>query len=144
KALAATAADTGTGVGSVDFEFSSTPGADCSTGAWTLINTDTTSTYDATWTSPADGAYALRAVAHDGAGHSSCSLVHVTVDQTAPTATLASPAANVRGTITLHATGVADATSGLNSVTFERAPDGTGSWALVGNGVAQGGGAYDA
>ena len=144
RALTATAADTGTGVGAVDFEFSSTSGASCSTGTWALAGTDTSSPYTATWTTPADGTYALRAVAHDGAGHSSCALVHVTVDQTAPTATLLSPAANVRGTITIHATGVADATSGLNSVTFERAPTGTGSWALVGNGVAQGGGAYDA
>ncbi|HEY8723220.1 MAG TPA: Ig-like domain-containing protein [Gaiellaceae bacterium] len=144
KALAATASDTGTGVGSVDFEFSSTPGADCSTGTWTLINTDTTSPYGATLTTPADGSYALRAVAHDGATHSACSLVHVTVDQTAPTATLVSPAANVRASITLHATGVADATSGLNSISFERAPNGTSSWTFVGNGVVQGGGAYDA
>ncbi|MFL5962507.1 MAG: OmpL47-type beta-barrel domain-containing protein [Gaiellaceae bacterium] len=144
RALAASASDTGTGVGAVDFEFSSTPSADCSTGSWTLIASDTTGTYDATWTTPADGTYAVRAVAHDGAGHSSCSLVHVTVDQTAPTATLVSPAANVRGGVTLHATGVADATSGLNSVSFERAPSGTSSWALVGNGVAAGGGAYDA
>ena len=76
--------------------------------------------------------------------HPTCSLVDIVVDQTAPTAILASPAANVRGTITVHATGVADATSGVNSVTFERTPDGSSSWALVGNGVAQGGGADDA
>ncbi|HVC87411.1 MAG TPA: Ig-like domain-containing protein [Gaiellaceae bacterium] len=140
--LAATASDTGTGVSAVDFEYSSTTGATCSTGTWTLVGTDTTSSYGATWTTPVDGAYALRAVAHDGAGHSACDLVHVTVDQTPPTATLVSPAANVGGTITLQATGVADATSGVNSVSFEQAPHGTSSWALIGNGVAQGGGAY--
>ncbi|HEV8462440.1 MAG TPA: Ig-like domain-containing protein [Gaiellaceae bacterium] len=140
--LTATAGDTGTGVSAVDFEYSSTPGASCSTGTWTLVGTDTTSTYGATWTTPADGSYAVRAVAHDGASHSTCSLVHVVVDETAPTASLTSPAANVAGTITLRAPGVADATSGINSVIFERAPHGTSTWTVVGNGAAQGGGVY--
>ncbi|HEX3805677.1 MAG TPA: Ig-like domain-containing protein [Gaiellaceae bacterium] len=140
--LTATASDTGTGVGTVDFEFSADAGASCSVGSWTLIGSDATSGYGVAWTSPADGSYAVRAVAHDGAGHSTCSLVHVVVDQTAPTATLVSPSSAVRGTITLHATGVADATSGVNSVSFEETPDGTSNWALVGNGVAQGSGSY--
>jgi hypothetical protein len=142
--LSATASDTGTGVSAVDFEYSSTPGATCSSGTWTLAGTDTTSAYSAIWTTPADGSYAVRAVAHDGAGHSTCDLVHVVVDQTAPVAALTSPSSSVGGTITLHATGVADATSGINSVTFERAPHATSSWALVGSGTAQGGGAYTA
>jgi len=142
--VAATATDTGTGVGAVDFEFSSTPGADCSTGSWILINTDTTSTYDATWTTPADGAYALRAVAHDGATHASCSLVHVTVDPDSSGGNARLTRGNVRGSITLHATGVADATSGPELRQLRARPERHVDVGLRRERRAQGGGAFDA
>ena len=113
--LAATASDATTTVASVDFLFAATAGA-CPTG--TLIDTDTSAPYTATWTTPGDGTYVVCAVAHDVVGNASAapSTTTVTVDQTPPLATLTAPPANVRQTITLHATSVTDATSGVASV----------------------------
>jgi adhesin/invasin len=140
--LAATASDATTTVASVDFLFAATAGA-CPTG--TLIDTDTSAPYTATWTTPGDGTYVVCAVAHDAVGNASAapSTTAVTVDQTAPLAALTAPPANVRQTITLHATSVTDATSGVASVTFERSPHSAATWTTIGAGVAQGGNAYD-
>src|SRR5207245_11036493 len=56
---------------------------------------------------------------------------NVTVDRTAPSASIADPGANLGGTIALNATAT-DATSGAGSVTFQRSPAGAGTWSTIG------------
>src|SRR5581483_11810236 len=98
--LAATAADTGgSGVASVAFQ-RSPAGA----GTWTTIGTATASPYAVSWNTTAltDGPYDLRVVTTDAAGNQTTSAIRtVLVDNTAPTATMASPDAHLRGTVAL-------------------------------------------
>ena len=85
--VTAAASDTGTGVSQVDF-FTCTSAACTST---TLLGTDTTASggnYSISWTLPGDGPAWLKAVATDGAGHSSSSIAAFTVDRTPPDTTL--------------------------------------------------------
>src|SRR5207245_5128603 len=69
----------------------------------------TSAPYSVAWdtTSVADGSHTLTAVARDAAGNTTTSAaVSVTVDKTAPTATITSPTAGafVKGTVTVSAT----------------------------------------
>jgi len=137
--LAAAASDTTSGVTAVDFRFAATAGA-CPTG--TLISTDTSSPFTATWTTPADGTYVLCAVAEDAVGNvSTPATTSVVVDQTKPTialANLGTPVGTdryVRATPALHATS-SDATSGVGSVDFSFSPSGGSIASLAGAGTA--------
>ena len=128
--LAAAASDAGTGVASVEFLACATAGPTCS--SWTSIDLDTTPAYTGSWTLPGDGVRQLKAVATDNAGHTAEAVVTVTVDRTAPATSLTAPSAgaNVRGTIALTAS-AADATSGVDSVDFQRSPAGGSSWTTI-------------
>ena len=95
--LEATASDTG-GVARVDFYADGT-----------LIGTDTTAPYTASWSTAgvADGAHTLTVKATDGAGNARTSAgVAVTVDNTAPVTAISAPAQNasVQGTVPVSAT----------------------------------------
>lgn len=124
-----TAADEGgSGVASVRLQRSP-----AEAGAWTDICTDTTAPYSCAWvtTSLANDDYDLRAIATDNAGQSATSEIEtVTVDNAAPTVTLADPGSPLFGVVTLTAT-AGDADSGVARVTIERAVAGTGLWTAV-------------
>ncbi len=128
--LAAAASDAGTGVASVEFLACATAGPTCS--SWTSVDLDTTPAYTGAWTLPGDGERQVKAVATDNAGHTAEAVVTVTVDRTAPAASLTAPSAgaNVRGTIALTASAT-DATSGVDSVDFQRSPAGASSWTTI-------------
>ncbi|MGE5690197.1 MAG: OmpL47-type beta-barrel domain-containing protein [Pseudomonadota bacterium] len=128
--LAATASDGGTGVATVEFLACAAAGATCS--SWTSIGVDATAGYAAGWTLPGDGQRLVKAVATDGAGHTSEAVAAVTVDRTAPAAAVTAPAAgaDVRLTVPLTAT-ASDAGSGVNSVDFQRSPAGAGTWTTI-------------
>ena len=104
---------------------------DCATGVWQSLGTDTTAPYTAAWSLPDDGNRALRAVATDAAGGTQIAVRNVTVDRTAPAATLNDPGAYLRGTVSLSADAT-DAGSGVNSVSFQRSPAGADLWTTVG------------
>ncbi len=96
-ALAATASDN-VGVTQVEFRVDGT-----------LVGTDATSPYAATWNaaSAAPGSHTIQARAYDAAGNTTNTSVTVTVpDSTAPTVSITSPAngATVSGTVALAAT----------------------------------------
>ena len=111
--LSATASDTDGTVSSVQFY----------AGA-TLIGTDTTSPYTATWTSVPAGTYVLKAVATDNAGATTTSgtvSIAVTAANTPPTVALTAPAAGTTytapATITMSAT-ASDANGTVSQVQF--------------------------
>jgi YVTN family beta-propeller protein len=86
----------------------------------TVLVTDSTSPYSASWNTTAvvSGAHTVKAVASDAAGNTATSTVNVTVDNTKPTVTLAAPnnGAPVSGTVTLSAT--ASDNAGVAGVQF--------------------------
>ena len=103
-------------------------------GGFSSFGTETTPVAGTTYrrsldtTAHADGAAELRVVVTDVAGNETTSATRaVTIDNTAPTVTLADPGAAVSGTPTLTATAAADTVS----VTFERRPAGGGSWTTI-------------
>src|SRR5581483_2564220 len=129
--VSSNAADTG-GAGLVSAALQRSPhGAN----TWTTIGTPITSPYNASWdtTGVADGLYDLRVVTTDGAGNvtTSATVANVRVDNTAPTATMTSPGANIRGTVTLAST-TSDAGSGIASSVYQWSPAGLGSWTSLG------------
>jgi len=125
-ALSASASDAASGVDTVEFE-RSPAGA----GTWTAIGSDSSSPYSASLdTVPlADGLYDLRARVTDNAGNAIISAVvgDRRVDNTAPTATVDDPGANLRGTVTLSSSAT-DAGSGVASRAYEFRTSGGGAW----------------
>jgi len=124
--LAASAADTLSGVASVQFQVQATGAA-----VFTTVATDTSSPYGATWDArtTADGAAQVRLVVTDAAGNvRTTTSVAVTIDSTAPSVTLGDPGALLGGTVTLTA-----ATSGVGatSVVFGITPAGQNSWTSI-------------
>ena len=99
KALTATATDGGSGVASVTMEYRT-----ASSGSWTAICTDTTSTYNCSWTTAGlpDGLYDLRATATDVAGNTTTSTVaNRRVDNNAPTVSVVEDGTPRHGNATL-------------------------------------------
>jgi chitinase len=127
--LTAAGTDAGSGVANVTIQ-RSPAGA----GTWTAVCTDTTSPYSCSFdtTAVADGLYDLRAITTDNAGNTTTSttVTNRRVDNTAPTATMNDPGANLRGTVSLTAAGT-DAGSGVANVTIQRSPAGAGTWTDV-------------
>jgi fibronectin type 3 domain-containing protein len=127
--LSGTAADAGSGIGSLAFQY-----APAGTSTWTTGCTDTVSPYACSFdaTAVADGLYDVRSLASDVAGNTTASAIVANrrIDNTGPTATMGDPGAYVRGTITLTAA-AADAGSGVASVAIQRAPTGTSTWTTV-------------
>jgi Bacterial Ig domain/Bacterial Ig-like domain/Chitobiase/beta-hexosaminidase C-terminal domain len=115
-AVSSDSADTGSGVDTAEFQTRPAGG-----GAWTTIDTDSTTPYTANWnTTPlADGDHDLRVITTDHAGNAFTSATRtVTVDNTAPSsATLDPLPAAIRNGHDLTGSG-ADATSGVDSLTY--------------------------
>jgi subtilisin family serine protease len=85
-----------------------------------LVGTDSSAPYSVPWTTSVDGPHTLTATAYDAAGLSASDTRTVTVDNTAPTATVTSPSGGtITGTITVTADS-SDPTpgSGVASVQF--------------------------
>ena len=122
-AFDATAGDPGSGVQKVDLYECSNNSTDCATGTWNLLLGDGTPPYGASWTIPADGNHALRAVAIDNANHTSAAIRNVNVDRTAPNTTITGKPANPS-----NAPATFTFTSTESGSTFECALDG-GAWA---------------
>jgi hypothetical protein len=131
--LDATAGDgAGSGVASVKIQ-RSPAGA----GTWTDVCTDNSSPYQCTSVNTAtwggDGLYDLRAVATDNVAKTTNSTVVTNrrVDNTAPTATMNDPGANLAGTtVALTAAGT-DGGSGVLNVKIQRSAAGAGIWTDV-------------
>ncbi len=130
---------TGAGdVSSVQFQFSP-----AGAGAWSNIGAaDISPPYDAAWNTVlvADGPYDLRAVVTDTTGNVANELLPglpKTVDNTAPSGSVTSPAAAsfVSGTVNVTANasdGAAPPASGVSAVRFELKPSGSGSFSVFG------------
>jgi len=86
--LSASATDADAGTASVAFRYC--PGASCSWGSGTAIGTaDSSAPYGVSWTSqPVDGTYTVVARAADRVGNTADATETVTVDNTAPTASV--------------------------------------------------------
>ena len=128
--VASSSADSVSGVTQVAFQRSPV-GA----GTWTTIDTDSSAPYAVDWVTGGvtDGDYDLRAVTTDAAGNSFTSgSVTVTVDNTAPSASVADPGTPLRGTVSLTGSGSDPGGSGVASLTFQRSPAGAGTWTTVG------------
>ena len=125
--LDATAADSESGVASVQFQRSPAGAA-----TWTTISTDTSAPYAASFDTiaVADGLYDFRAIATDAAGNQTISALATDrrVDNSAPDLTFTGPAEGDRvwGSLPLAAS-ASDAGSGLAWVKF-RARTGAGAW----------------
>ena len=126
----------GSGVDHVDFQISPV-GA----GTWTTVGTDTTAPYSASYDthSVADGHYDFRTVAYDVAGNvqNAAPVANRLIDNTAPTAQIVDPGANMHATINL-ATNPAGTTdpgganaSGIVTTTYEISPAGANTWTGV-------------
>jgi large repetitive protein len=130
--VTSSSADTGgSGVASALFMYS-VHGAN----SWNDIGSAVSSSpYEATWNTTAlgsDGQYDLQVVTTDNAGNTYTSnVVTVTVDNTAPTASLTNPGSPLKNTVTLNAT-ASDATSGVDTVTFEHSPHNQNAWTPIG------------
>lgn len=121
------ATDATSGVARVVFE-RSPAGA----GSWAAIGTDTSAPYAVAFDTAGvtDGMYDLRAVSSDAAGNTGISALRtLRVDNTAPTAAVASPADGeiLVGTATVSAT-AADGGSGVAQVRFEQSPVDEEQW----------------
>jgi Bacterial Ig domain/Calcineurin-like phosphoesterase len=84
---------------------------------------DTSAPYTTGWDTSSgvpDGSHTVTAVARDAAGNTGSASVQVTVDNTAPTTTITSPAAGpVSGTVSVQADAADPGGSGIASVRFE-------------------------
>ena len=139
--LTATASDNsgGSGVASVQFQYSSDAGA-----TWNSAATLTTAPYAYSFTTAlADGDYQARAIATDVAGNAKTSAaVSFTIDTVAPTVDMTAPedgSETTDDTPTLSAT-ASDNTggSGLASVQFEYSSNAGSTWTDVGSPLATG------
>ncbi|MGX6447514.1 Ig-like domain-containing protein [Patulibacter sp. S7RM1-6] len=128
--LSATASDARSGVAKVVLQV-----ARDGSGSYADVCTATSRPWSCTWDSRTvrDGRYRVRAVATDADGNvaTSAAVTDRVVDNTAPTGALVAPATPLEaGEVTLSAT-AADATSGVRSVTIQRAAAGSGAWTDV-------------
>ena len=131
-----------TDVSSVQFQFSP-----ASAGAWSNIGAaDIAPPYEASWTTTlvADGPYDLRAVVTDATGNVANELLPglpKTVDNTAPSGSVTSPAAStyVSGSVNVTAgatDGAVPPASGVSAVRFEIKPSGAGAFTVFGTQTA--------
>jgi chitinase len=128
--LGATAGD-GAGSGIANVVIQRSPAG---AGTWTNVCTDTTSPYSCSFntTLVTDGLYDFRALATDNVSKTTVSttVTNRRVDNTAPTATMNDPGANLRGTVSLTAAGT-DGGSGVANIVIQRSPAGAGTWTTV-------------
>jgi hypothetical protein len=118
--LSGSASDGTSGVGQMVFKVDGAV-VGTTTGTPASVAWDTTST--------ADGPVSLTVEANDVAGNgpTSSATRSIVVDNHPPTVTLASPGAAISGTLALTTTASSDTTQ----VTFERSPQGGGSWTTI-------------
>lgn len=127
--LGGTGADADSGMGSMRIEVKPTSGS-----TWTTACTDTTppSPFSCSWdsTTVTDASYDFRAVAIDVAGNArtSAAVTGRVVDNTGPVVSVTSPGM-FRSSTTVNAT--ATDTSGVQSVTIQYRPAGTGTYTNV-------------
>ena len=124
-AISATASDATSAIASVEFFVRGSS-----------LTTDTTAPFTLNWdtTTGPDGPTTIQVVVTDMAGNSTTSAVrNVTVDNVAPTPTLADPGQNLSGTVSLSASSDSDTTQ----VDFERRPAGGGSWTTIASDSSQ-------
>lgn len=125
--LAATAADAGSGLAGVTFQYATT-----GSSTWSTACTagETATCRFATTTVP-DASYSFRAVATDLAGNSTTSAAVASrlVDNTVSSVSVEDPGALLTGTVTVAAS--ASSTAGITNVTIERAPAGTSTWTTL-------------
>jgi hypothetical protein len=124
--LTATAADGGSGVATVEFQFRPVGGS-----TWTSIGSATGAPYQVAWNAQtvASGDYDVRLVVTDAAGNArQTAPTTVHVDSTAPTVTLADPGAALSGRTTLTAD-----VQGPDAarVEFQVSPAGANSWTSI-------------
>ena len=122
--LSSTASDSGSGIASRAYEYSP-----AGAGSWS----SSPAAFDTTGVS--DGLYDLRVIVTDVAGNSTTSalVANRRVDNTAPSASLTSPAdaSFVSATVAVSANSTDPGGSGTDSVLFERRPVGGGSWTTI-------------
>ncbi|MDO7867635.1 Ig-like domain-containing protein [Nocardioides jiangxiensis] len=122
--LAATAADAGSGLASVTFQY-----ALSGSSTWTPACTsgDTATCRFAT-TALADATYSFRAVAADLAGNTatSATIANRVVDNSVTSVSVEDPGAFLTGTVTVNAN--ASSTGGIVNVVIQRAPAGGSTW----------------
>ena len=116
--LSSTASDAGSGIATRTYQHSP-----AGAGTWTT----TPAAFDTT--AVTDGLYDLRVIVTDVAGNqtTSATVANRRVDNTAPSASLDDPGANLRGTVTLTST-ASDAGSGIASRVYAYSPAGAGTW----------------
>ena len=120
--LAASAADSGSGVATVQFRVDGAPVGSASSTPWTIV-------WDAT--STPSGTHTIDAVVTDAAGNSFTTPgVLITVDSTPPSVTLADPGTPLSGTVMLSA---ASPDADTVRVSFQVSPAGAAIWTAVAN-----------
>ena len=120
--LAASAADSGSGVATVQFRVDGAPAGTASSTPWTIV-------WDAT--STPSGTHTIDAVVTDAAGNSFTTPgVLITVDATPPSVTLADPGTPLSGTVMLSA---ASPDADTARVSFQVSPAGAAIWTTVAN-----------
>ena len=128
--LAGTGTDAASGVASITIQRATAGGF-----TFTDVCTDTSSPYNCSLDTTAltDGLYDFRTIVTDYAGNTrtSARVSNRRIDNTAPTATMTDPGANLRGTVTLGATATDPGGSGVANVTIQRSAAGAGSWTDV-------------
>lgn len=122
--LAATAADAGSGLASVTFQYAVSGGA-----TWTTACV-AGETATCRWASTAivDGTYSFRAVAADVAGNTATStaVANRVVDNTVTSVSVEDPGAYLTGTVAVTAT--ASSSAGIVNVKVQRSPAGAATW----------------
>ena len=132
KVLTGTGTDATSGLDSITYLYCS--GASCTPANIVIGSSSAAGTYPVTWNSmPANGAYRVIARVFDAAGNARDSTVTaVTIDTTAPTGNITAPAANawVRQSPSVTSNS-ADASSLVQSVTFQYSVSGASSWTTI-------------
>ncbi len=124
--LAATAADTHSGVATVAFQYAAS-GSSTWLNACTAVDSPWTCRFDTTAVS--DGTWSFRAVATDAAGNTatSATITGRVIDNTVSSISVDDPGAYLSGTVTIAASAYSSA--GIASVVIQRAPSGSTTWA---------------
>lgn len=133
KVLTGSGTDVTSGIASINYYYCA--GAACTPANIAIGSSSVAGTYPVTWNSmPANGAYRVMATVFDAAGNSlNSALASVTIDTTAPTGNITAPLANawVRQTPSVTSNS-ADASSGVQSVTFQYSVSGANTWTTIG------------
>ncbi|MHB8643094.1 MAG: OmpL47-type beta-barrel domain-containing protein [Gaiellaceae bacterium] len=121
--LTSSSSDAGSGMASVVYQYSP-----AGANTWTT----TPAAFDTTTGTTPDGLYDLRVLVTDNAGNQTISTVTSRrIDNTPPIATMSSPGAYLRGTVSLTQSSSDPGGSGVGSVQFESSPAGASTWSPI-------------